>query len=214
MTKWRFGSAGSSYGIEVYVHVWADRFWDIPGGVYRHDCETRRLVPVSSPTEPDLGAFIPAENSALMSPRFAILFVANLGEMKSDYGALARDFRLIEVGLMCQLIESEAPYFGVGVCQIGGFDGPAIAQHLDLKADQEYLHCLVGGGIASARPLQSRARGLPDASPDNEIEATVQRFLEKRLPSYMVPGIILVLDQLPLTRNGKTDREARRTVGT
>ena len=38
--------------------------------------------------------------------------------------------------------------------------------------------------------------------------AEVSGFLETRLPSYMIPGLWVMLPELPLTRNGKVDREA------
>ncbi|MBW4672726.1 MAG: amino acid adenylation domain-containing protein [Desmonostoc geniculatum HA4340-LM1] len=35
---------------------------------------------------------------------------------------------------------------------------------------------------------------------------TLKRFLQEKLPNYMVPGIFIILDSLPLTPNGKVDR--------
>jgi amino acid adenylation domain-containing protein len=36
----------------------------------------------------------------------------------------------------------------------------------------------------------------------------LRRHLERKLPAYMVPASVMSIDQLPLTRNGKTDRKA------
>ncbi len=43
--------------------------------------------------------------------------------------------------------------------------------------------------------------------------AEVQEFLRNRLPRYMVPGQIGFLQQLPLTANGKVDRQALLNMG-
>lgn len=36
----------------------------------------------------------------------------------------------------------------------------------------------------------------------------LREFLKRRMPDYMIPAIIMVLDALPLTNNGKVDRKA------
>ncbi|RYZ42467.1 MAG: non-ribosomal peptide synthetase [Myxococcaceae bacterium] len=45
----------------------------------------------------------------------------------------------------------------------------------------------------------------PQAVPD---AASLRRFVKERLPDFMVPAAILVLEALPLTPNGKVDRKA------
>ncbi|MEA5489205.1 MULTISPECIES: amino acid adenylation domain-containing protein [Pseudanabaena] len=42
----------------------------------------------------------------------------------------------------------------------------------------------------------------------------LKNFLQRKLPSYMIPSSFVILDTLPLTANGKVDRQALLTLGT
>ena len=45
-------------------------------------------------------------------------------------------------------------------------------------------------------------------SRDENLTVTLQQFLKDQLPSYMIPATFVVLDELPLSPNGKIDRQA------
>ncbi len=54
-------------------------------------------------------------------------------------------------------------------------------------------------------------RSLPPASEDVLSPPTLRRYLRDRLPPYMVPSAFVLLDRIPLTPNGKVDRQALPT---
>jgi len=59
------------------------------------------------------------------------------------------------------------------------------------------------------RPGNQQLVGYVVAAADNPADAgTLRQYLRERLPDYMVPAAIVLLEALPLTPNGKLDRKA------
>jgi acyl carrier protein len=51
------------------------------------------------------------------------------------------------------------------------------------------------------------------ARQERQMGVELKRYLEKRLPEYMIPVSYVVLESLPLTANGKVDRRSRPAPG-
>ena len=65
-------------------------------------------------------------------------------------------------------------------------------------------HPIVDEAAVLVKDQQLVAFLVPDQAHENHIKS----FLETRLPSYMVPAHIVMLDEMPVTANGKRDRKA------
>jgi len=82
----------------------------------------------------------------------------------------------------------------------------ALSRHPDVKEAVVGVETAGGGEKRLVAYLVFRGR-------DGQAPGSVRRFLQKRLPAYMVPSAFVTLDALPLTSNGKVDRNALSPVG-
>ncbi|NIM17870.1 MAG: amino acid adenylation domain-containing protein, partial [Candidatus Aminicenantes bacterium] len=59
-----------------------------------------------------------------------------------------------------------------------------------------------------ARNRESKEKTMSMVMNAEQLTANMKKFLQEKLPEYMVPQAFVLLDRLPLTPNGKVDRKA------
>jgi amino acid adenylation domain-containing protein len=201
-----YASADGLYPVQVYLQIMRGRVNEIDAGVYCYEPSGHRLALLA---QDDRLAVDPAALLSLADePAFLIYLVASSAAIEPLYGSLWRDFALIEVGLICQLLEDGAARYGLGLCQLGGA-APAsrFAEHLDLGAGHELLHALAGG------VPRTNTNGLdPPSNGSVAKAASLRSYLNTRLPAHMVPHTVVELDAMPLTDTGKLDRAALQAI--
>ncbi|PSU33663.1 non-ribosomal peptide synthetase [Photobacterium lutimaris] len=204
--KYRFGSAGGLYPVQAYVYVKPNRIEGIVGGIYYFHPERHSLVPLNRDARIQSSVHDEFNRQAVEQSAFSIFLIAQEQAITPLYGHHAEDFCLIEAGLISQLLETEAETHNLGLCQIGAFDFSRIAELFNLDSSHRYLHMLVGGPIKQ-HPAASNEE--PVASHQTaSLPEKVQYTLAQKLPRYMVPGSIMMIDALPLSANGKVDRKS------
>jgi len=62
--------------------------------------------------------------------------------------------------------------------------------------------------VVASKDERGNQRLIAYVAPAEATTAELQRYLKERLPEYMAPSVIVALEKMPLTPNGKLDRRA------
>lgn len=204
-----YPSAGHLYQVSAYLYCQKQRV-DSLSGFYKYVASRHKL------TKQDAGQFSPrqwhvAQNQSILDQSaFSIFLVADLDNMRPFYGSFARDFGLLEAGHIGQTLMLSAADYGLALCAIGRMDTTALGAALGLREGQLVVHSFVGG----VRPETASQSDVLDHMAQARLTPSALRtFLQRELPSYMVPANIVFLDRLPLTANRKIDRAALPDLG-
>jgi SagB-type dehydrogenase family enzyme len=210
--KYRYASGGGLYAVRVYLGVRAGAVEGVGAGGYYYHPRRHALVQVWNG---DLGGpgHAPINEELARQAGLTLFLVAVREVVEAMYGDAWREFCLLEAGGIAQLLMSEGSEAGIGMCPLGRVDFDAVRPRLGLAAGEELLHTLVAGPIRAAQQtargwveeLTATARALE--SP-RSMEQRLKAYLRERLPEYMLPAAIVVVEQLPLTDQSRVDRSA------
>lgn len=214
LPKFRYPSGGSLYPVQTYVYAKPGRIEGVPGGFYYFDPAAGLLRALSDQTM-DATAHVAWNVEVFEQAGFVLLFIASRSASEPVYGALARDFCLIEAGYMGQLLMEHAPALGLGLCPLGAIDFDRFRSALRLDDSASFVHGAFGGCADPAQytvPALAAESAPAPRKQDREQAAgsldAIRSFLQKKLPEYMIPTAWVELDAMPLTSNGKIDRKA------
>jgi amino acid adenylation domain-containing protein len=214
LPKYRYPSAGGLYAVQVYLSVRSGRVEGLAEGTYYYNPQSHRLVMLSSQAHLDRSIHGSINQPIFEAAAFSLFLVAQLKPVTDQYGNAAKDFCLLEAGYMSQLLMTEAPRYRVGSCPIGGMDFVAIRESFKLEDTHLHLHTLLCGRVDpvastgwSFLPSQNGTALLQPAMRPAITGTVLRDFLKEKLPEYMVPSTIMLLDDLPLTSNGKVERK-------
>ncbi|MET0647781.1 MAG: nitroreductase family protein, partial [Pyrinomonadaceae bacterium] len=212
------------YPVQTYLYVKAERVEGLAGGLYHHDRQSGALTLLTADIEIDSSAHAEPNREIAEQSAFMLMLVADLGKAGAAFGEWARDLCLLEAGYAGQTLLTEAPVRGLGLCPVGWIDFERLRRHLRIGDGQVLLHSFLGGAVeprykpghAAARPTadashpEGARRHKLSAAPRQDAATTeeLRAFLGRKLPDYMIPRVIFLLDELPLSANGKVDRNA------
>ncbi|MEM7582349.1 MAG: amino acid adenylation domain-containing protein [Acidobacteriota bacterium] len=209
LPKYRYPSAGSLYPVQVYVHARDERVSGLSEGFYYYHPKDHRLVRLAEQVALDRGLYAEVNRPVYDGAAFGIFLIANLAAIEPLYGAVARDFSLLEAGYMGQLLMSTAPDAELGLCPIGAVEIDGLRSAFGLGAEHELLHSFLGGAVKSAAATTVARSETSRATLVDQLQAVCAQ----ELPAYMVPAQFVLMDSLPLSANGKVDRTALPTPG-
>ncbi|NER27105.1 MAG: amino acid adenylation domain-containing protein [Symploca sp. SIO1C4] len=205
LPKYLYPSAGSIYAVQSYLLIKPNRVEGLEAGIYYYHPVNHCLVLLSADSKIE-GSIYGGNQLLFEQSAFSLFLIGQLNAITPMYGKIARDFCLLEAGHIGQLLMNAAPEQEIGLCPIGYLKFEELRNLFQLESSQVLLYSFVGGKIDLTQTKQWLSSQTTRNS--QSISAQLRKYLQQKLPKYMVPSIFMLLESLPLTANGKVDRQA------
>lgn len=144
--KYQYGSAGGLYPVQVYMHIKPGRVTQISSGTYYYHPVAHRLVSLLPHVDLDRRIYDRLVNRPIFDEAaFALFLIAQLSAITPVYGEHSLHYAVIEAGAIAQLLETSAPAYQLGLCQIGSLEFEQIRPFFKLGESCVLAHSLLGG---------------------------------------------------------------------
>jgi SagB-type dehydrogenase family enzyme len=169
--KYRYGSAGGLYPVQTYWYFKAGRVAGFPEGIYYYHPVEHQMIALAPDASLDRESYDHFINRPIFDrAAFALFLVARMSAMVPMYGERGLHYATIEAGAMTQLLETIAPDYGLGLCQVGAIDFQRMRHLFALEEGDLLIHSLLGGAIAET---------WSDDNADNGGDSREMKLLEK-----------------------------------
>ncbi|MEU0029370.1 amino acid adenylation domain-containing protein, partial [Streptomyces sp. NPDC006335] len=188
---------------------------------------TRHPMTADVPDRVPIGTPLSGVRAYVLDAGLALVPPGTPGELYLAGAGVARGY-LGRAGLTADRFVA-CPFGGAGermyrTGDVVRWNGGGVLEFLDRADDQVKIrgfrvepgeveaalagHDAVASATVIARDHRLVAYVVPAAPADDGLAEEITRSLRERLPDYLVPAAVVVLDALPLTSNGKIDRRA------
>nr|MDJ0838401.1 amino acid adenylation domain-containing protein [Acidobacteriota bacterium] len=184
----------------IYLYVKPHRVEGLDGGFYRYEPASHTIISTHAYFELGSQIYGGANAPIFDAAAFSLFLTA---EQQSESRDQHHD-RLFKAGWLGQLLMSVSPGLGVGLCPIGSLAFDRLQEPLELSGEHQLIHSFLGGFVTREQTLTwGQSKPKIQQSP----EKMLREFLGERLPKYMIPTVFVPLKSMPLTANGKVDRQ-------
>lgn len=140
-------SGGGFYPIDIYFY--ANNVENLEQNIYKFNPMNKNLEIINSDSAKSINSIFSSQSSIQFEKAAGIIFfVFDYIKPFQKYGDFSLSFGFIEVGMISQTIHLLSTLYGVGVCDIGGFDKPSCESLLKVDGlNKHVIHAMVLGSI-------------------------------------------------------------------